>query len=85
MIPLAKSMRFPGRPHMPLLSLHKTGETRAQTSLAQHRMRTRGGLPALETATRNNGYLSNLLRILANAPVVLDTYLTVTQINAAPR
>jgi uncharacterized peroxidase-related enzyme len=38
--------------------------------------------PALETATRNNGYLSNLLRVLANAPVALDTYLTVSQINA---
>jgi len=37
---------------------------------------------ALETAQRNNGYLPNLLRVLANAPVALETYLTVGGINA---
>lgn len=38
--------------------------------------------PALESAQKNNGYLPNLLRILANAPVALETYLTVGGINA---
>src|ERR1044072_6680925 len=38
--------------------------------------------PALETAQKNNGYLPNLLRVLANAPVALETYLTVSGINA---
>lgn len=38
--------------------------------------------PALETAAQNSGYLSNLLRVLANAPAALETYLTVSQINA---
>lgn len=37
--------------------------------------------PALETAQKNNGYLPNLLRVLANAPVALETYLTVSSIN----
>jgi uncharacterized peroxidase-related enzyme len=37
---------------------------------------------ALETAERNNGYVPNLLRVLANAPVALETYLTVSGINA---
>ena len=37
---------------------------------------------SLETAERNNGYLPNLLRVLANAPVALETYLTVSGINA---
>jgi uncharacterized peroxidase-related enzyme len=32
-------------------------------------------------AEKNNGYLPNLLRILANAPVALETYLTVGGIN----
>jgi len=36
----------------------------------------------LATAQKNNGYLPNLLRVLANAPVALDTYLTVGGINA---
>jgi len=31
---------------------------------------------------RNNGFLPNLLRVLANAPVALETYLTVSGINA---
>lgn len=38
--------------------------------------------PALVTAEKNNGYLPNLLRVLANAPVALETYLTVSGINA---
>lgn len=37
---------------------------------------------ALATAEKNNGYLPNLLAILANAPVALETYLTVSGINA---
>src|SRR5690606_40482257 len=36
----------------------------------------------LATAQKNNGYLSNLLRALANAPVALETYLTVGGINS---
>ena len=36
---------------------------------------------ALATAQKNNGYLSNLLRLLANAPAALETYLTVSGIN----
>jgi uncharacterized peroxidase-related enzyme len=38
--------------------------------------------PALANAEKNNGYLPNLLRVLANAPVALETYLTVGAINA---
>ncbi|MCQ4158672.1 carboxymuconolactone decarboxylase family protein [Roseomonas sp. GC11] len=38
--------------------------------------------PALEAAQQANGYLPNLLRVLANAPVALETYLTVSGINA---
>lgn len=37
---------------------------------------------ALSTAEKNNGYLPNLLRVLANAPAALETYLTVSAINA---
>lgn len=37
---------------------------------------------ALTKAEANNGFLPNLLRILANAPVALETYLTVGGINA---
>jgi uncharacterized peroxidase-related enzyme len=36
----------------------------------------------LAAAQKNNGYLPNLLRVLANAPVALETYLTVGGINA---
>lgn len=36
----------------------------------------------LVTAEKANGYLPNLLRVLANAPVALETYLTVGAINA---
>ena len=36
----------------------------------------------LVAAEKNNGYLPNLLRVLANAPVALETYLTVGGINA---
>jgi uncharacterized peroxidase-related enzyme len=35
----------------------------------------------LATAEKRNGYLPNLLRVLANAPVALETYLTVSGIN----
>lgn len=36
----------------------------------------------LEGAEKRNGFLPNLLRILANAPTALETYLTVSGINA---
>jgi uncharacterized peroxidase-related enzyme len=38
--------------------------------------------PRLEAAQRNNGFLPNLVRLLANAPVALETYQTVSAINA---
>jgi uncharacterized peroxidase-related enzyme len=38
--------------------------------------------PALAAAEKANGFLPNLLRLLANAPVALETYLTVSKINA---
>jgi uncharacterized peroxidase-related enzyme len=37
--------------------------------------------PRLETALKNNGFLPNLVRVLANAPVALETYQTVSGIN----
>src|ERR1700731_2107487 len=37
--------------------------------------------PSLMAVENRNGYLPNLLRILANAPVALYTYLTVSAIN----
>jgi uncharacterized peroxidase-related enzyme len=37
---------------------------------------------ALAAAEKSNGFLPNLLRVLANAPVALETYLTVSGINA---
>lgn len=37
---------------------------------------------SLSKAEQNNGFLPNLLRVLANAPVALETYLTVGGINA---
>lgn len=36
----------------------------------------------LSAAEKRNGFLPNLLRVLANAPVALETYLTVSGINA---
>ena len=36
----------------------------------------------LTNAQKANGYLPNLLGVLANAPVALETYLTVSRINA---
>ncbi len=36
----------------------------------------------LAAAEKRNGFLPNLLRILANAPVALEAYLTVSGINA---
>jgi uncharacterized peroxidase-related enzyme len=38
--------------------------------------------PFVEKAIANNGYLPNLIGVLANAPVALETYLTVSGINA---
>jgi uncharacterized peroxidase-related enzyme len=38
--------------------------------------------PYLEKSLANNGYLPNLVASLANAPVALETYLTVGEINA---
>jgi uncharacterized peroxidase-related enzyme len=37
---------------------------------------------SLVAAEKANGFLPNLLRVLANAPVALETYLTVSGINA---
>nr|WP_249191851.1 carboxymuconolactone decarboxylase family protein [Burkholderia cenocepacia] len=37
--------------------------------------------PFLEKSQRANGFLPNLVRSLANAPVALETYLTVAEIN----
>jgi AhpD family alkylhydroperoxidase len=38
--------------------------------------------PYVEKAIANNGYLPNLIGVLANAPLALETYLTVSGINA---
>jgi uncharacterized peroxidase-related enzyme len=38
--------------------------------------------PFVERAVANNGFLPNLIGILANSPQALETYLTVAQINA---
>lgn len=38
--------------------------------------------PFVERAIANNGFLPNLIGVLANAPVALETYLTVSGINA---
>jgi uncharacterized peroxidase-related enzyme len=38
--------------------------------------------PFLEKSLRANGFLPNLVRSLANAPVALETYLTVSEINS---
>lgn len=38
--------------------------------------------PALAAAEKGAGYLSNLLGVLANAPVALEAYQTLSQINA---
>ncbi|SCB40242.1 carboxymuconolactone decarboxylase family protein [Rhizobium hainanense] len=37
--------------------------------------------PRLDAAEKNNGFLPNLVRLLANAPAALETYQTVTAIN----
>ena len=37
--------------------------------------------PRLEAAQKNNGFLPNLVRLLTNAPVALETYQTVGEIN----
>lgn len=41
--------------------------------------------PRLEAAEKNSGFLPNLLRLLANAPVALETYQTVSAINGRAR
>jgi len=38
--------------------------------------------PLVERAIKNNGYLPNLIGVLANAPVALETYVTVSEINS---
>ena len=38
--------------------------------------------PYVEKAIANNGFLPNLIGVLANAPAALETYLTVSGINA---
>lgn len=38
--------------------------------------------PYVEKAFANNGFLPNLIGVLANAPVALETYMTVSGINA---
>ena len=38
--------------------------------------------PYTEKALANNGFLPNLIGVLANAPVALETYMTVSGINA---
>lgn len=38
--------------------------------------------PRLEAAQKNNGFLPNLVRLLANAPTALEAYQTVSAINA---
>lgn len=38
--------------------------------------------PFVEKALANNGFLPNLIGVLANAPVALETYMTVSGINA---
>lgn len=38
--------------------------------------------PGLQTALANNGFLPNLVRLLANAPAALEAYQTVSGINA---
>ena len=37
--------------------------------------------PFVEKAIANNGFLPNLIGVLANAPLALETYLTVSGIN----
>jgi len=39
-------------------------------------------LPLIKRVIANNGFLPNLVGILANAPVALETYLTVSEINS---
>ncbi len=39
-------------------------------------------LPLIDRSISNNGFLPNLVAVLANAPVALETYLTVSEINS---
>ena len=54
------------------------------TRLTLHSLETApdASKPLVERAIRNNGYLPNLIAVLANAPAALETYLTVGEINA---
>ncbi len=38
--------------------------------------------PLLENALKNSGFIPNLLKVLANAPAALETYVTVSGLNA---
>ncbi len=38
--------------------------------------------PYVEKAIKNNGFLPNLIGVLANAPVAVETYMTVSEINS---
>ncbi|HLT04557.1 MAG TPA: carboxymuconolactone decarboxylase family protein [Pseudomonas sp.] len=38
--------------------------------------------PFLENALKNSGFIPNLLKVLANAPAALETYVTVSGLNA---
>src|SRR5262245_14346713 len=56
-------------------------------TMARLRLRTVQDAPdysknLLVMAEKRNGFLSNMLRVLANAPVALETYLTVSLINS---
>lgn len=56
----------------------------ARTRLTLHSLETapEASKPFVERAIRNNGYLPNLIGVLASAPVALEAYLTVGEINA---
>lgn len=61
--------------------------SRKAASMSRIPLRTINDAPdaaksALEVAQKNNGFLPNLVRLLANAPTVLETYQTVSAINA---
>jgi uncharacterized peroxidase-related enzyme len=58
-----------------------------RTDMSRLPLRTIDDAPAdatdrLAAAEKNSGFLPNLLRVLANAPVALETYFTVGAINA---
>lgn len=55
----------------------------ATTRLALHTLESapEKSRPFVERAIRNNGFLPNLIGVLASAPTALETYLTVSEIN----